>query len=98
MSSLALSRDIAIAYKSDLREIGGSVLLCFFAAIDSSGGGLAKSGLKIFVTQKLTAWQLFLIYVFFGVDKSEKDLLYCLQYVAVWAPQPNSFQIRPVEC
>jgi hypothetical protein len=46
-------------HKSDLREIGGSVLLCFFAAIDSSGGGLAKSGLKNFVTQKLTAWQRF---------------------------------------
>ena len=45
--------------KPDLREIGGSVLLCFFAAIDSSGGGLAKSGLKNFVTQKLTAWQRF---------------------------------------
>ena len=45
--------------KSDLREIGGSVLLCFFAAIDSSGDGKAKSGLKIFVTQKLTAWQRF---------------------------------------
>ena len=45
--------------KSDLREIGGSVLLCFFAAIDSSGDGKAKSGLKIFVTQKLAAWQRF---------------------------------------
>ena len=50
--------------KSDLREIGGSVLLCFFAAIDSFGDGKAKSGLKIFVTQKLTAWQLFLTSVF----------------------------------
>ncbi len=46
-------------YKSDLREIRGSVLLCFLAAIDSSGDGKAKSGLKFFVTQKLTAWQLF---------------------------------------
>ena len=47
------------ARNPDLREIGGSVLLCFFAAIDSFGDGKAKSGLKIFVTQKLTAWQLF---------------------------------------
>jgi hypothetical protein len=50
---------IYIIYKSDLREIGGSVLLCFFAAIDSSGDGKAKSGLKFFVTQKLAAWQRF---------------------------------------
>ena len=49
-------------HKHDLREVGGSFLLCFFAAIDSSGDGKAKTGLKFFVTQKLTAWQLFLIF------------------------------------
>jgi hypothetical protein len=51
--------------KVNFREFGGSFLPCFFAAIDSSGGGQAKSGLKFFVTQKLTAWQLFLISIFF---------------------------------
>jgi hypothetical protein len=53
------NRFLILIFKPDFREIGGSFLPCFFAAIDSSGGGLAKSGLKIFVTQKLTAWQLF---------------------------------------
>ena len=54
-----------ILFKPDFKEIGGSFLLCFFAAIDFSGDGQAKSGLNIFVTQKLTAWQLFLIFLFF---------------------------------
>ena len=59
MAAKITSRAKICIYKSDLRETGGSFLLCFFAAIDSSGDGKAKSGLKFFVTQKLAAWQRF---------------------------------------
>jgi hypothetical protein len=50
------------------------VVFCpvFFAAIDSSVPGQAKSGLNIFVTQKLTARQLFFFSFHFFFDEKAK--------------------------